>query len=72
MLDLTSPPDARILHAGLDQTGVYRSTDGGATFTQTLGPATPVLAWAVSSNGIGRVAVALAHRPRRPTSMASR
>ncbi len=60
VLDLTSPPNARILHAGLDQTGVYRSTDGGATFTQTLGPATPVLASAVGSNSIGRVAVALA------------
>ena len=60
VLDLTSPPNARILHAGVDGSGVFRSTDGGATFTQTLSPTTPVLASAVGAKSIGRVAVALA------------
>jgi len=60
VLDLTSPPNARILHAGVDGSGVFLSTDGGTSFTQKLGPTTPVLASAVGSNSIGRVAVALA------------
>ena len=60
VLDLTSPPGARILHAGVDGIGVYRSKNGGASFTQRLGPATPVLAGAVGTKSIGRVAVALA------------
>lgn len=68
VLDLTSPANARILFAGLDGNGVFRSTDGGATFTQMLGPATPVLASAVGSNSIGRVAVALAP-PATPTNV---
>ena len=60
VLDLTSPANARILHAGVDGNGVFRSNDGGASFTQTLSPTTPVLSSAVGSNSIGRVAVALA------------
>ena len=60
VLDLTSAANARILFAGLDGNGVFRSIDGGATFTEVLGPTTPVLASAVGSNSIGRVAVALA------------
>ena len=60
VLDPTSPASARILFAGLAGDGVYQSTDGGATFTEVLGPTTPVLASALGSNSIGRVAVALA------------
>ena len=60
VLDLTSPPNARILHAGVDGSGVFRSADGAPTFTQTLSPTTPVLASAVGVRSIGRVAVALA------------
>jgi ASPM-SPD-2-Hydin domain-containing protein len=59
-LDLTSPANARILFAGLDGNGVFRSIDGGASFIEVLGPSTPGLVSAVGTNSIGRVAVALA------------
>ena len=58
VLDPTSPANARILYAGLDGNGVFRSTDGGATFTQQLGSS--VLGPVAGGRSIGRVAVALA------------
>jgi hypothetical protein len=66
-LDLSTPPSARILHAGVAGTGVFRSTDGGLTFSQVLSAATPVVATAVGTGGFGRVVVALAP----PTSPAN-
>ena len=59
-LDLTSPRLARILHAGVDGTGVFISTDGGSTFTTTLSVTSPVVVAAAGSNNVSRVAIALA------------
>jgi hypothetical protein len=60
VLDLSTPPNARILHAGVSGTGVFRSTDSGATFTQTLSATTPAVASALAGSTFTRVVVALA------------
>src|SRR5580700_3266407 len=59
-LDLSTPPGARILHAGVAGIGVFISSDGGLTFTQTLSATTPAVATALAGGGFGRVVVALA------------
>jgi photosystem II stability/assembly factor-like uncharacterized protein len=66
-LDLSSPANARILHVGVASSGVFRSVDGGRTFTQTLSATTPVVQTALSGNSFTRVVVALAP----PTSPAN-
>jgi hypothetical protein len=59
-LDLSSPANARILHAGVSSSGVFRSVDGGRTFKQTLSATTPVVQTALAGKGFTRVVVALA------------
>jgi photosystem II stability/assembly factor-like uncharacterized protein len=59
-LDLTSPPNARVLYAGVDGAGAFRSTNGASSFTQILSSSTPVLATALGTNGFTQVAVRLA------------
>ena len=59
-LDLSTPTNARILYAGVAGTGVFQSTDGGATFTQILIATTPALAAALAGGSFVRVVVALA------------
>ena len=61
-LDTSTPPASRVLYAGVAQQGVYRSNDGGATWTQILLPTTLAVANAVGPalNGFGKVIVALA------------
>jgi len=60
-LDLSTPPNARILHAGVSGVGVFRSKDGARTFTQTLSATTPVVKAALGATGnFVRVVVALA------------
>lgn len=49
VLDRTSPPGARILHAGISGQGVIQSTDGGQNWTQILSSATPVVANALAA-----------------------
>jgi hypothetical protein len=66
-LDLTSPANARILHAGVSGVGAFISTDGGQTFSQTLSATTPVVATALGGSTFTRVVVALAP----PTSPAN-
>jgi hypothetical protein len=67
VLDPSTPASARILHAGVSGTGVFRSTDSGRTFTQTLSATTPAVATALGGSGFTRVVVALAP----PTSPAN-
>ena len=60
-LDLSTPANARILHAGVSGQGVFRSNNGGRTFTQTLSAATPAVNTALGVGGaFTRVVVALA------------
>jgi protein involved in polysaccharide export with SLBB domain len=59
-LDLSTPPNARILYAGVTGSGVFSSNDGGATFTQILSASTPAVATALAGSSFSRVAVALA------------
>jgi hypothetical protein len=67
-LDLSTPAGARILHAGVSGNGVFRSNDGGRTFTQTMSATTPAVATALGvGGGFTRVIVALAP----PTSPAN-
>jgi hypothetical protein len=67
-LDLSTPAGARILHAGVSGQGVFRSQNGGASFTQTLSATTPAVATALGAGGgFTRVVVALAP----PTSPAN-
>jgi photosystem II stability/assembly factor-like uncharacterized protein len=68
VLDLTSPPGARILYAGISFSGAFTSTDGGATWTPILTGSTPVVAAAIGAPplGFGKVVVALAP-PTSPT-----
>ncbi len=49
VLDRTSPPNARLLYAGISGTGVIRSTDGGQTWAQILTAATPAVATALGT-----------------------
>lgn len=59
-LDLSTPSNARILHAGASGQGVFTSKDGGTTFKQVLSPTTSAVAGALSGGGFNRVVVALA------------
>jgi hypothetical protein len=59
-LDLSTPANARILHAGVQGKGVFISKDGGQTFTQTLSATTPAVATALAGSKFTRVIVALA------------
>lgn len=59
-LDLSTPPAARLLHAGVAEVGVFLSTDGGSTFHQTLSAATPAVGSALAGGNFNRVVVALA------------
>jgi Abnormal spindle-like microcephaly-assoc'd, ASPM-SPD-2-Hydin len=66
-LDTSSPANARTLHAGVSGSGVFRSKDGGATFSQTLSASTPAVNTALGGKSFTRVVVALAP----PTSPAN-
>ena len=48
-LDTSSPPNARILYAGISGSGVIQSTDGGQNWTQILSSATPAVATALGA-----------------------
>ena len=52
VMDLTSPPAARILYAGVSGVGIFRSINGGQTWTSILSGATPVVATELNSAGI--------------------
>jgi hypothetical protein len=60
VLDVSTPANARILHAGVQGNGVFISKDGGQTFSQTLSAATPAVATALAGSKFTRVVVALA------------
>ncbi|HEY6428424.1 MAG TPA: hypothetical protein VIX84_14465, partial [Acidimicrobiales bacterium] len=66
-LDLSTPANARILHAGVSGQGVFRSKNGALSFTQTLSPTTPAVATALAGGSFTRVIVA----PAPPTSPAN-
>jgi hypothetical protein len=59
-LDLSTPANARILHAGVAGSGVFRSKDSGRTFSQTLSATTAAVATALGGKSFTRVVVALA------------
>jgi photosystem II stability/assembly factor-like uncharacterized protein len=59
-LDLSSPVGARILYAGGSGQGVFRSRNGGRTFTQVLSATTPAVSGALAGGSFNRVVVALA------------
>jgi hypothetical protein len=61
VLDLTSPPAARILYAGISFIGAFTSIDGGATWNSILNGATLAVAAAIGAPplGFGKVVVAL-------------
>ena len=61
-LDTSSPVGARALFAGVRNSGVWRSLDGGQNWTQVLRQTTPAVAGALTMNGwgFGKVAVAIA------------
>ena len=50
-LDMTSPPGARILYAGITGNGVFRSNNGGQTWTSILSGTTSVLANELNTAG---------------------
>jgi photosystem II stability/assembly factor-like uncharacterized protein len=52
-LDTTSPAGARILYAGITSRGVFRSNDGGLTWTSILNGTTLVLSNELTTAGIG-------------------
>jgi photosystem II stability/assembly factor-like uncharacterized protein len=61
VLDLSSPPNKRIIYTGVSGSGIFRSVDGGQSFTQILSPTTPSVAAALGTGGgFGRAVVALA------------
>ena len=64
-VDSSTPASARILYAGISGRGVFRSNDGGQNWSQVLSPATPVVAAAIGTGGIGKVVVSLAP-PTKP------
>jgi len=67
-LDLSTPVNARIVHAGVSSQGVFRSKNGGASFSQVLSATTPAVKTALGVGGaFSRVIVALAP----PTSPAN-
>ena len=59
-LDASTPVGSRILWAGINGTGVFESTDGGATWTQKLSSSTPAVSAALAGGGITKVVVDLA------------
>jgi len=59
-LDLSSPVGARIIYAGGSGQGVFRSGNGGRTFTQVLSATTPAVSAALAGGSFNRVVVALA------------
>ncbi len=59
VIDLSSPPGARLMYAGISGRGAFRSTDGGQNWTLMLSAATPVVAAIVGAGGIGKVIVAI-------------
>ena len=63
-LDVTSPPAARILYAGVYGVGVVQSSDGGLNWTTILSASTPAVAAALAGGGIGKFMIA----PAPPTS----
>lgn len=61
VLDPSTPPNARLLHAGVSGQGVFRSNNGARAFAQTLSAATPAVATTLGAGGaFTRVVVALA------------
>jgi hypothetical protein len=59
-LDVSTPVNARVLHAGVAGIGVFLSKDGGSNFTQTLSATTAVVASVLAGGNFNRVVVALA------------
>ena len=68
VLDRTSPTGNRILYAGIDQQGVYQSTDGGQNWTSILNASTSAVANALKpvSGTINQVVLDLAPPASRP------
>jgi photosystem II stability/assembly factor-like uncharacterized protein len=68
VLDPTSPANARILYAGVTGNGIFRSNDGGQTWTSILSGATTVVANELNTAGtpggparsVGKFIIALA------------
>ena len=68
VLDPTSPANARILYAGVTSNGIFRSNDGGQTWTSILSGATTVVANELNTAGtpggpartVGKFIIALA------------
>lgn len=61
MVDASTPPNARILYAGISGRGVFRSNNGGQNWTQVLSASTPVVAAALGAGGgFAKVVMALA------------
>lgn len=60
VLDRSTPPANRVLHAGQSGVGVFTSTDGGQNWNQVLSTATPAVAAAIGGGGIGKVVVDIA------------
>jgi len=67
VLDASSPAANRVLFAGMLGQGVFETNNGGASWTQVLGPTTPAVAAALATHvksgasapGIGKVIVSL-------------
>lgn len=59
-LDASSPAAARILYAGINGSGVFRSNNGGRNWTAILNAATPAVAAKLAGGGFSKVVVALA------------
>jgi hypothetical protein len=59
VLDTSSPAANRVLFAGINGSGIRRSTDGGATWQQVLNAATPAVSTALAGGSFGKVVVAL-------------
>jgi photosystem II stability/assembly factor-like uncharacterized protein len=63
VVDASSPAGARILYAGINNVGVFQSTDGGQNWAQILGAATPTVAAVLAATpgaGFGKVVVDIA------------
>lgn len=60
VLDRSTPAAARVLYAGVNGQGVFRSADGGQNWNRILSTATPAVAGAVGTGGIGKVVVDVA------------
>ena len=76
VLDPTSPADARILYAGVTGNGIFRSNDGGQTWTSILSGATTVVATELNTAGtpggparsVGKFIIALAPPTSSPAA----